>query len=173
MDKLQDPAASSIPRSIGPLRVFLCHSSEDKSAVRELYHRLKSSGVQPWLDEFDLLPGQEWDREIGNAVRSSDVVLICLSSTSVNKTGYMQREIRYALDVADRQPDGTIFIIPALLELCEVPERLRQWYWVSLFEGDGYDRLMVSLTRRSKVLERLLPQSNSRTDEWLVTCSHR
>jgi hypothetical protein len=93
MDETTDPAPSSIPEPIRPLRVFLCHSAEDKAAVRVLYHRLKSSGIEPWFDEFDLLPGQEWDREIGNAVRSSDAVLICLSSASVNKTGYIQREI--------------------------------------------------------------------------------
>jgi chromosomal replication initiator protein len=135
MDETTDPAPSSIPEPIRPLRVFLCHSAEDKAAVRVLYHRLKSSGIEPWFDEFDLLPGQEWDREIGNAVRSSDAVLICLSSASVNKIG-----------------------------ACEVPERLRQWQWVSLFDADGYDRLMVSLTLRSRALERLPPKSYPLTD---------
>ena len=34
------------------LKVFLCHSSNDKPAVRELYTRLKSEGwIDPWLDE--------------------------------------------------------------------------------------------------------------------------
>ena len=33
------------------LRVFLCHSSNDKPAVRELYQRLKAEGwIDPWLD---------------------------------------------------------------------------------------------------------------------------
>jgi hypothetical protein len=110
--------------SVVPLRVFLCHSSEDKAAVRDLYHRLESSGVKPWLDESDLLPGQDWDREIASAVRNTDVALICLSKNSVSKAGYIQREIRYTLDIADQQPGGTIFLIPLRLESCDVPERL-------------------------------------------------
>src|SRR4051812_32632959 len=114
METAQDTASGS-PQPLRQLRVFLCHSSEDKARVRDLYHRLNSSGLKPWLDDFDLLPGQDWDREIGNAVRSSDVVLICLSRTSANKTGYIQREIKYALDVADRQPEGAIFLIPTRL----------------------------------------------------------
>jgi hypothetical protein len=31
------------------------------------------------------------------------------------------------------------------LEECEVPERLRRWHWVNLFEEKGYDNLLKSL----------------------------
>jgi len=35
-----------------PLRVFLCHSSNDKPAVRELYQKLRAEPwIEPWLDE--------------------------------------------------------------------------------------------------------------------------
>src|SRR3712207_6126465 len=96
-----------------PLRVFLCHSLGDKPAVRDLYQRLRAEqGIEPWFDEEDLLPGQDWDQEIQKAVRAADVVLVCLSRSSITKAGYVQKEIRYALDVADEQPEGTIFIIP-------------------------------------------------------------
>ena len=34
------------------LRVFLCHASQDKPAVRELYKRLKAEDwIDPWLDD--------------------------------------------------------------------------------------------------------------------------
>jgi chromosomal replication initiator protein len=156
------------PRALQHLRVFLCHSTDDKRGVRALYHRLKASGVAPWLDEVDLLPGIEWEPAISAAVRSTDVVLICLSSNAVSKAGYIQREIRYALDVADRQPEGAIFIIPVRLETCDLPERLRRWQWVNLFDTEGYERLMVSLTNRSKVLERIPPKGDPRADQWLT-----
>jgi len=43
------------------LRVFLCHSSQDKPIVRELYQRLLAEGwIDPWLDEEKLFPGQDW-----------------------------------------------------------------------------------------------------------------
>jgi len=39
------------------LRVFLCHSSQDKPIVRELYQRLLAEGwIDPWLDEGNPLP---------------------------------------------------------------------------------------------------------------------
>jgi len=51
------------------LRIFLCHASQDKLIVRELYQRLLAEGwIDPWLDEEKLLPGQDWDMEIEKAV---------------------------------------------------------------------------------------------------------
>jgi len=88
------------------LRVFLCHSSGDKPAVRDLYRRLRADGFAPWLDEEELLPGQDWQQEIPAAVRACDVVIICLSQKSVTKEGYLQREIREALYVAEEKPEG-------------------------------------------------------------------
>jgi len=127
------------------LKIFLCHSSGDKEDVRRLRTQLLSAGFQPWLDEEDILPGQDWDREIRRAIRASDLVLVCLSRASVTKTGYVQKEIGLVLDFADHQPEGTIYVIPARLEDCEVPERLQRWHRVDLFTEDGYGRLLRSL----------------------------
>jgi len=131
------------------LRVFLCHSSKDNREVRELYQQLRSDGFAPWLDEEELLPGQDWHQEITRAVRGSHVVIICLSASSISKTGYVQKEIKYALDVAEEQPEGTIFLIPLKLEECDTPDRLRRWHWVKLFEQSGYEKLVSALRRRN------------------------
>jgi hypothetical protein len=131
------------------LSVFLCHSSGDKPVVRELYEALQRDGYDPWLDEENILPGQDWNYEISRAVRNSDVVLVCLSEDSVGKAGYVQKEIKFALDVADEQPEGSIFIIPVKLEECEVPDRLNHWHWVNLEDVNGYQRLVEALNRRA------------------------
>ena len=132
-----------------PLKVFLCHASGDKPAVRDLYKRLIAEGVDAWLDQEKLLPGQDWRVEIPRAVRESDVVVICLSNKSITKEGYIQKEIKFALDSADEKPEGTIFLIPARLEDCTVPERLSGWQWVDLFEENGFMRLLRSLKLRA------------------------
>jgi len=138
------------------LKIFLCHSSSDKSKVRDLYQRLQKEGFKPWLDEEDLIPGQEWQVEIPKAVRNSDVVLICLSNNSITKSGYVQREIKYALDVADEKTEGTIFLIPLKLEECKVPERLGTWQWVNFYEETGYDKLLKALQSRAGELGLLI-----------------
>lgn len=145
------PASNTVKSR--PLRVFLCHSRDDKPAVRELYRRLRSDEIAPWLDEEDILPGRDWRQEIPKAVRSSDVVIVCLSQGAASKRGYIQKEIRYALDVADEQPEETIFIIPLRLEECDVPERLSRWQWVNYYEGRGHERLLLALRASAEKLQ--------------------
>jgi len=138
--------------SISSLSIFLCHASEDKPRVRALYRHLVADGYKPWLDEQNLLPGQNWRREITRAVKQSDIVLVCLSSNSITKTGYFQREIKEVLDVADLQPEDTIFVIPVRIEDCVVPSRLAEWQWVDLFENNGYEQLVTALRVRASTL---------------------
>jgi tetratricopeptide (TPR) repeat protein len=108
--------------------------------------------MKPWFDEIDLLPGQDWNLEIRKAIRECHIVLVCLSSSSISKVGYLQKEIRHVLDVADEQPEGSIFLIPVRLEKCDVPDRLRRWQWVNLYEESGYERLMLALTAQAQKL---------------------
>ena len=134
--QLREPEVVRMETKSG-LKVFICHSSGDKERVRTLYGKLKRDGFTPWLDQENILPGQEWDSEIRKAVRTSDVVVVCLSESSITKEGYVQKEIKLALDVAEEKPEGTIFLIPARFEDCQVPHRLVGWQWVDLFEARG------------------------------------
>ena len=138
------------------MQVFLCHSSQDKPLVRELYKRLSKDGFSVWLDEMSLLPGQDWELGIQKAVRESDVVLVCLSNRSVTKEGYVQKELRYVLDIATEKTEGTVFVIPIRLDECEVPRRIRSWQYLDYFPDDSkdlaYGRLKKSLSIREDSL---------------------
>ena len=139
------------------LKVFLCHSSNDKPAVREIYQRLKlESWIEPWLDEEELFPGQDWGLEIEKAVEETDTVLVFLSNKSVTKKGYVQKELRMVLRISDYQPNGTIFTIPLRLENCSVPRALSMWQYVDFFpetrQDWAYKRLLGGLKIRAKKL---------------------
>ena len=63
------------------LCVFLCHSSQDKPIVRELYQRLLAEGwIDPWFDEEKLRPGQNWEIEIEKAVEDTDAAIVVISN---------------------------------------------------------------------------------------------
>ena len=136
------------------LRVFICHASEDKVAALELHKRLTDDNFEAWIDAKNLLPGQDWHREIKKAVENADIVLVCLSNKS-NKIGFVQKEIIYALDVADKQLEDSIFIIPVKFEICTVPDRLSARQWVNYYEDDGYERIMLALQLRVEELAKL------------------
>lgn len=132
------------------LKIFLCHSSADKPVVKQLHDLLLKHGAAPWLDAEQLLPGQDWNLEINKALDVSDAILICLSRNSVDKEGYVQREVRIALDRALEMPEGRIFLIPVRLEECELPSRLRSYQYVDLFAENGVEKLIKSLNIRAK-----------------------
>jgi len=141
------------------LRVFLCHASQDKPIVRELYQRLLAEGwIDPWLDEEKLLPGQDWEMEIDKAVESTDSVIVCLSTKSINKEGYIQKEMRKVLDIFAQKPDGTIFVIPLRLDDCKPPARLQTLQYVDYFPNEQktttFQKILKSLDLR---LSTLLP----------------
>jgi hypothetical protein len=137
------------------LRVFLCHSSQDKPIVRELYQRLNAEGwIDPWLDEEKLLPGQDWDMEIEKAVEAADAVIVFLSNGSVTKEGYVQKELRKVLDVSDEKSEGAIFVIPVRINEVQIPRRIKMWQYVDFFpvsqKSSSYIRLIASLKKRAE-----------------------
>jgi len=137
------------------LKVFLCHASQDKPAVRELYKRLAAeSWIEPWLDEENLLPGMNWDTEIKQAIRVSDVIIICMSKLSVEKEGYLNKEIRRVLDISDEKLEGAIYIIPLRLDDCNPSfERLKQIHYADYFTLNAHERLLKSLRLRADALK--------------------
>ena len=90
--------------------------------------------------------------EIEKAVETADAVIVCLSKNSVTKDGYVQRELKYILDIALEKPEGTIFIIPSRLDDCQVPRQIRGWQWVDFFPKSnwefGYQKVIKSLEKR-------------------------
>ena len=138
------------------IQLFLAHASENKTAVLELYERLKAQGYQPWMDKKNLIPGQNWREEIPKAIRKSQLFIACVSSRFESKQGYVQKEFRLALDAYAEKPPGSIYLIPLKLEDCEVPDvrfeplgiGLRDLHWVDYWEPDGFENLVRAINYR-------------------------
>jgi TIR domain len=47
--------------------VFLSHAYTDKPRVEELARRLTREGFKPWLDKWNLIPGEAWQPAIERA----------------------------------------------------------------------------------------------------------
>jgi formylglycine-generating enzyme required for sulfatase activity len=151
-----DPTAEA--SQLLPLTAFLSHGREDKAAVIKLYDELAGAGVKPWLDVKDLVPGQKWRPKTIRAVRECDIVVVCLTRSSISRQGFLHKEIAEALDAADEKPEDTIYVIPLRLEDCDVPERLREWHWVNYHEPDGHANLLRALALRADELGRAKPR---------------
>ncbi|HEX6750349.1 MAG TPA: toll/interleukin-1 receptor domain-containing protein [Longimicrobium sp.] len=125
---------------------FLCHAIEDKEQVRDIYKFLSERDLDPWMDEKKLIGGQDWWEEIEMAIEASVAFVVCLSRRSAEKVGIVQTEIHKALRVADRQPFGAIFVIPVMLEECEIPRQLAKWHCIMLYGEGGMEQLCEAIS---------------------------
>jgi len=130
--------------------IFLCHAKEDINHVRHIYERLKNAGFHPWLDEMDILPGQNWNLEIQKAINKTDFALIFLSEISVAKRGYVNKEIKWAIDRQSEKLDDDIFLVPVKIEECEMPQSLSCFQAVDLHGLEGVERIIRTIKSQFK-----------------------
>ncbi len=126
-------------------QIFISYARPDATQVQKLYKKLSDAGYKPWMDIEDILPGEQWATTIKRALKQSDFTLICVSKNSVNRRGFLQKEIREALDASQEKLDTDIYLIPVRLEDCEPPESLGDFQWVDLFKPDGWNRLVKAI----------------------------
>lgn len=165
--------------------IFLSYSKADFKIAKRISNDLKSAGLEIWFDEVSLLPGQKWKIEIQKAIRKSSFFLTLLSTNSVNKRGFVQKEIKEALSFLDEIPESEVYIIPVRLDECEPsPYELHHYQWVDLFKdyNKGIENILrVVRSEREKdgfveeILEDQLTQVNvySFVDSVFVLMRHR
>jgi hypothetical protein len=134
------------------LRVFLCHASEDKPIVRDIYQKLRTHNIDPWFDEQNLLPGEQWEQTIPDVIRTHDIVLICLSRAFLMKERYGHYEIQVVLEAAKTKPANTIFHIPLRLDDCEVPSYFGGTHYVSYFVPGDFEKVLLACEKRREWL---------------------
>jgi hypothetical protein len=141
-------------KMIENIKIFLSYAREDEDSVVNLYNFLSDSGFKPWMDKKDILPGELWEPVIWKATKQADFFVICLSNNSVNKRGFLQKEIKLALDIWEEKLEDDIYLIPIRLDECKVPDKLCKFHWVNLYEDNGLSLLtnaiQVGLKRQDK-----------------------
>jgi uncharacterized protein YjbI with pentapeptide repeats len=89
-------AASLARTAIEFYSCFISYSHANKVFAHRLHDALQGRGIRCWLDEKQLLPGDHIHREVDEAVRLWDKVLLCCSKDSLN-SWWVDKEISKAL----------------------------------------------------------------------------
>jgi hypothetical protein len=126
-------------------RVFLAHSSEDKSFVQNLAERLEHADVRVWLDEWEILVGDSIVERIEHGLRESDYLVVVLSRASVSSP-WVRRELNSALmrQLADR----SITVLPVLKEPCHIPAIIADLYYADC--SQSFDKGVTDLVNSIK-----------------------
>jgi len=117
------------------INIFISYAREDKIVAEKLFTKLKLIPfINPWIDFNNLLPSQNWKSAIKSAIKKSDLFIAVLSKNSVNKRGFVQKEIKDALEVLDEFPENQIYFIPTRSEKCEIPyQKIKDLHYFDLF----------------------------------------
>jgi len=134
-------------------KIFISYAREDLEMAERVYNDLRAVGGDCWLDIHDLMPGQDWATTIRATIRNSNFFIAILSSRSVTKRGFIQKELGIAFDVCDEMPPDTIYFIPCRADNTEIPyPKISKYHRVDLF--NDYDTAIEKLRRATNLPSR-------------------
>jgi len=126
-------------------RIFVSYAREDQAPAGSLVSFLRAAGFDIWFDKDSLHAGQDWRTVIEQEIARARLLVLCLSKNSVDKTGFVQKEMRLALQQAELRPDSQVYIMPISLDGCPVPHALERWHALDLREPDASYRLLKAI----------------------------
>jgi len=108
-----------VDRSIAPLKVFISYSKHDREdylvpMTRFLKPLMRGGLLETW-DDSQILPGEEWDEAIKSEIEEADVILLLVSTNSLNTDYIWNVEIEAAMQ---RHEAGTAKVVPIVLSTC-------------------------------------------------------
>jgi len=125
--------------------VFISYAKEDVAAARNIYEYInQETEFSAWLDEEFLLPGMDWESEIMQAMQAAELIILIISTNSLSKTGFVQKEMKKALDRTDYLPSNRIFIIPIKINECSINDpKLSKIQHIDFYKDQNKGRLLL------------------------------
>jgi NAD-dependent SIR2 family protein deacetylase len=142
------------------MKVFISYSYQDRKFVNQLSERLQKDGIKVWIDQKDLLVGDNIAERINDAINKTDYLIVVLSK-NIAKSSWSAFELS-ATRLNEISKEQNI-ILPVLIEDCEIPFSLRDRIYSDFrisFE-EGYTKLIKALkTQSTKKLQETDRQSD-------------
>jgi hypothetical protein len=124
------------------INVFLSHNAADKPFVRRVARDLESQGVDVWLDEWSIRPGESISSKIEEALQEYDLFLIVLTPSSV-QSEWVKEELRVAYRL--RIGKSRQKIIPILRKKCKIPMFLKDYKYIDFTNRNFYSKALSQL----------------------------
>ncbi len=77
-------------------RVFISYAHADRRAAQQLAEGLRAESLEVWIDTEAVEPGENWQRQVADALDRSDAMVVLLTPHSVESES-VRRDVDYAL----------------------------------------------------------------------------
>ncbi|WP_084286574.1 toll/interleukin-1 receptor domain-containing protein [Halomonas halodenitrificans] len=121
-------------------KVFISYASVDKELARKITSYLSSQGIETWLDEQEISPGDSISKKINEGLKSSQWFLQIMSPES-SKSEWMHKELSKIIDLEKKRNRN--LIIPVLTQSVQLPDEIRDRSYINL--EDNYEQNMARL----------------------------
>lgn len=165
MKKSGNSLNSKEESSLSP-RLFLSHSSKDKALVEKLARELSSESFSVWYDDWEIHVGDSIVEKINEGISTSDFLIVVLSRNSVSSK-WVREELN-AATIRNIRSKGA-FILPVLLEKCEIPPLLSDKKYADFSEDpkSAYRELVEAINhhlKKTKKMKSQTPKSPNSTE---------
>jgi TolB-like protein/Flp pilus assembly protein TadD len=130
-----------------PPRVFISHSSEDKTIADTICQRLESDGINCWIAPRDIQPGSDWTKAIMRGIEGCQVFILVFSKQA-NDSDHVYREVAKAFS-------SRLIVVPfrieAALPASGISYYLNTVQWLDAV-NPPMDRHISTLIERVKAL---------------------
>jgi len=113
--------------------IFLCHNSKDHSFINWLQKELGKKGIFSWVDEGEIKVGDSLIWKIEEGIKNTIYFGAILSKNSV-KSNWVKKELEMA--ITKEIGEGKIFILPIVIDDCEIPLFLKGKKFADFRESD-------------------------------------
>lgn len=119
----------------GTYDVMLCHNGADKNMVREIGQALRAEGILPWLDQLDLPPFVDWQKELEKVITTVKSAAIFVGPSGVGP--WERMEVRSLLsEFVKRDIRMGLVYLPGCPDDVEIPSFLKIFNWVDFRQTD-------------------------------------
>jgi hypothetical protein len=77
-------------------KVFISHSTRDRGLVINLANLLTKLGVEPFVAEWYLGPGEQIDKKVFSQIEKADCMIVLLTRNGI-RSNWVQQEVGYAI----------------------------------------------------------------------------
>ncbi len=121
-------------------RVFFSYTSGDRTLARRMAVDLVGSGLDVWLDEWEIKVGDSISQRIDQGLQAADFLVVLLTQRSI-ASGWVDKEWRSR--IAKEAETKEVVILPVKADDCDIPPLLCDRKWADI--RTDYDAGMAAL----------------------------